>query len=109
MHHKVTERARKLRAQYALQAQSLRTRIELRINRIPTAIRKSKMGDLWQEHQLAIANASHSNRAEPSSGRTGTVAANISTDYTAPKRKGVAPRVQSKTTIAREKGIKRTR
>ncbi|KAL9137613.1 MAG: hypothetical protein Q9175_001164 [Cornicularia normoerica] len=42
----ITERARKLRAQYALQAQSLRTRIELRINRIPNSLRKANMGEL---------------------------------------------------------------
>ena len=46
----VTERARKLRAQYALQAQSLRTRIEMRINRIPSGLRKMKMGDLYEKH-----------------------------------------------------------
>ncbi|KAI4177928.1 MAG: hypothetical protein LQ343_000012 [Gyalolechia ehrenbergii] len=46
----VTERARKLRAQYALQAQSLRTRIELRVNRIPTAMRKAKMGELYEKY-----------------------------------------------------------
>jgi len=42
----VTERARKLRAQYALQAQSLRTRVELRVNRIPKNLRTAKIGDL---------------------------------------------------------------
>ncbi|MCJ1313492.1 hypothetical protein MMC25_007171 [Agyrium rufum] len=42
----ITKRARKLRAQYALQAQSLRTRVELRVNRIPTALRSERMGDL---------------------------------------------------------------
>ncbi|KAE8445901.1 hypothetical protein EG329_012680 [Mollisiaceae sp. DMI_Dod_QoI] len=42
----VTERARKLRAQYTMQAQQLRTRIEIRFNRIPAALRKAKMGDL---------------------------------------------------------------
>lgn len=42
----VTERARRLRAQYHLQAQGLRSRIEIRVNRIPTALRKMKMGDL---------------------------------------------------------------
>lgn len=46
----VTERARKLRAQYALQAQSLRTRIELRINRIPTSLRSEKMGELFTKY-----------------------------------------------------------
>ena len=47
----VTERARKLRAQYALQAQSLCTRIELRINRIPTSLRKANMGELFAKYQ----------------------------------------------------------
>ncbi|KAH8844845.1 hypothetical protein MCOR27_002106 [Pyricularia oryzae] len=42
----ITERARKLRAQYNLQAQGLRTRVEIRVNRIPMALRKAKMGDL---------------------------------------------------------------
>ncbi|KAI9052688.1 hypothetical protein LZ554_002966 [Drepanopeziza brunnea f. sp. 'monogermtubi'] len=42
----ITERARKLRAQYNLQAQGLRTRIEIRVNRIPMALRRAKMGDL---------------------------------------------------------------
>jgi hypothetical protein len=46
----VTERARKLRAQYALQAQSLKTRVELRINRIPTALRKLTMGELLAKY-----------------------------------------------------------
>ena len=47
----MTERARKLRAQYALQAHSLRTRIELRVNRIPTAVRKANMGDLFLKYE----------------------------------------------------------
>ncbi|POS87071.1 hypothetical protein EPUL_000427 [Erysiphe pulchra] len=42
----ITERARRLRAQYALQAQGLRTRVEIRINRIPVAVRRLRMGDL---------------------------------------------------------------
>ncbi|KUJ11359.1 uncharacterized protein LY89DRAFT_786968 [Mollisia scopiformis] len=42
----ITERARKLRAQYTMQAQQLKTRIEIRVNRIPVALRKAKMGDL---------------------------------------------------------------
>ncbi|TPX17467.1 uncharacterized protein E0L32_003110 [Thyridium curvatum] len=46
----VTERARKLRAQYNLQAQGLRTRIEIRVNRIPMALRKAKMGDLLDKY-----------------------------------------------------------
>ncbi|KAK2629487.1 hypothetical protein QTJ16_000307 [Diplocarpon rosae] len=43
----ITERARKLRAQYNLQAQGLKARIEIRVNRIPTALRRAKMGDLY--------------------------------------------------------------
>ncbi|KAI4089083.1 MAG: hypothetical protein LQ344_005654 [Seirophora lacunosa] len=50
----ITERARKLRAQYALQAQSLRTRIELRVNRIPTAMRKANMGELYDKYLESI-------------------------------------------------------
>ncbi|KAI2607640.1 Borealin N terminal-domain-containing protein [Hypoxylon fragiforme] len=42
----ITERARRLRAQYNIQAQQLRSRVEMRINRIPTALRKAKMGEL---------------------------------------------------------------
>ncbi|RYP04181.1 hypothetical protein DL765_010282 [Monosporascus sp. GIB2] len=42
----ITERARRLRAQYNIQAQQLRSRVEMRINRIPTTLRKTKMGEL---------------------------------------------------------------
>jgi hypothetical protein len=46
----VTERARKLRAQYALQANDLRARIERRVNRIPLSLRKANMGELLEKH-----------------------------------------------------------
>ncbi|KAK5174404.1 uncharacterized protein LTR77_001484 [Saxophila tyrrhenica] len=46
----ITERARKLRAQYAQQSQALRSRLEMRINRIPPGLRKRKMQDLLDEH-----------------------------------------------------------
>lgn len=49
-HVVVTERARKLRAQYALQAQGLRARLEMRVNRIPQALRKRNIQDLLDEH-----------------------------------------------------------
>ncbi|KAI7601317.1 hypothetical protein KC346_g12876, partial [Hortaea werneckii] len=45
-----TERARKLRAQYAMQAQGLRTRLEMRVNRIPQGLRKRNIQDLLDEH-----------------------------------------------------------
>ncbi|KAH8676329.1 Borealin N terminal-domain-containing protein [Xylariales sp. PMI_506] len=46
----LTERARRLRAQYNVQAQQLRSRVEMRVNRIPTALRKLKMGELLAKH-----------------------------------------------------------
>ncbi|KAI5304997.1 hypothetical protein KEM56_005534 [Ascosphaera pollenicola] len=46
----ITERARNLRVQYSLQATDLRSRIERRINRIPIALRKVKMGELMAKH-----------------------------------------------------------
>lgn len=38
-----------MRAQYHLQAQGLRSRVEIRVNRIPISLRKLKMGDLLQK------------------------------------------------------------
>jgi hypothetical protein len=49
----VTERARKLRAQYMMQAQGLRTRIEIRVNRIPMALRRANMGAIFSKHEEA--------------------------------------------------------
>ncbi|KAJ8610878.1 hypothetical protein MRB53_038266 [Persea americana] len=46
------ERARKLRAQYSLQAAGLRTRLELRVHRIPTALRKVTIGELLERYAL---------------------------------------------------------
>ncbi|KAK4231046.1 Borealin N terminal-domain-containing protein [Podospora fimiseda] len=46
----IAERARKLRSNYNIHAQSLRTRIEIRVNRIPMSLRKMKMGDLLQKY-----------------------------------------------------------
>ncbi|KAL1874001.1 hypothetical protein VTK73DRAFT_607 [Phialemonium thermophilum] len=46
----ITERARKLRAHYNIHAQSLRTRIEIRVNRVPASLRKVKMGDLLAKY-----------------------------------------------------------
>lgn len=46
----VTVRARRLRAQYGTQAEGLRTRVEFRVNRIPPALRKQKLGDLIKKY-----------------------------------------------------------
>ncbi|KAM0285024.1 hypothetical protein ACHAQH_001713 [Verticillium albo-atrum] len=53
-------RARRLRAQYHAQAQSLRSRVEMRVNRIPRSLLKSTMQDLItkcaeQQKKLAAA------------------------------------------------------
>ncbi|KAI1612141.1 Borealin N terminal-domain-containing protein [Exophiala viscosa] len=48
----ITERARQLRAGYALQCADLRARIERRVNRIPLAIRKMTMGELMEKHDV---------------------------------------------------------
>jgi hypothetical protein len=53
----VTERARKLRAHYALQVQDLRARIERRVNRIPVALRKATMGELLEKHNAIARTA----------------------------------------------------
>ncbi|KAJ5781345.1 Borealin-like N-terminal [Penicillium paradoxum] len=50
----ITERARKLRAQYALQANDLRARIERRVNRIPVSLRKANIGELLEKHNAAM-------------------------------------------------------
>jgi Nbl1 / Borealin N terminal len=48
----ITDRARGLRAHYALQCADLRARIERRINRIPMALRKANIGELLAKHNL---------------------------------------------------------
>ncbi|KAL2817433.1 hypothetical protein BDW59DRAFT_152628 [Aspergillus cavernicola] len=58
----ITERARKLRAQYALQAQDLRARIERRVNRIPVALRKANMGELLEKHNVSLRQRENSPR-----------------------------------------------
>ncbi|KAJ6172754.1 hypothetical protein N7470_001821 [Penicillium chermesinum] len=64
----ITERARKLRAQYALQANDLRSRIQRRVNRIPLSLRKANMGELFDKHNASHAqsqSASPSRKASP--------------------------------------------
>ncbi|KAB5536576.1 Borealin N terminal-domain-containing protein [Coniochaeta sp. 2T2.1] len=66
----VTERARRLRAQYNDYAQSLRNRVEMRVNKIPGALRKMKMGDLMakrlaEEQQKTAAPSANAARPPP--------------------------------------------
>ncbi|KAJ6014326.1 hypothetical protein N7540_008917 [Penicillium herquei] len=58
----ITERARKLRAQYSLQQHDLRSRLERRVNRIPRSLRKANMGELFEKHQAALAQANSPTR-----------------------------------------------
>lgn len=51
--YSVTERARRLRAKYALDAQSLRSRLERRIRAIPQSLRSAKIGDLVDKYEIA--------------------------------------------------------
>lgn len=97
----VTERARKLRAQYALQAQSLRTRVELRVNRIPKILRTAKMVDLLLKYAEAT--------------RQEEKAATKPTGQLAPSdtiRKGTTvnePKPVMPATATQQRGTKRTR
>ncbi|KAK3722208.1 hypothetical protein LTR37_002641 [Vermiconidia calcicola] len=75
----ITERARKLRAQYALQAQALRSRLEMRVNRIPQVLRKRKMQDLLDEH---------AERARPKPSAPLAVPEEQEAETTAPVKKG---------------------
>ncbi|KAH9891525.1 hypothetical protein F4778DRAFT_751975 [Xylariomycetidae sp. FL2044] len=45
----ITERARRLRAQYYMQAAQLRSRIQMRLYRVPTALRKMTIGELLEQ------------------------------------------------------------
>ncbi|KAJ5999707.1 hypothetical protein N7481_000116 [Penicillium waksmanii] len=76
----ITERARKLRSQYALQANDLRARIERRVNRIPISLRKANMGELYEKH-TSQNSTSPLRKPSPTKNR---VATNISVDPASP-------------------------
>ncbi|EER37041.1 conserved hypothetical protein [Histoplasma capsulatum H143] len=98
----VTERARKLRAHYALQAQDLRGRIERRINRIPTALRKEKMGDL-------LAKYSDPTRAVDAGQKSGSTKTSKSSSRAATgQAKNPADGHDAATTTRTTRGAKRT-
>ncbi|KIV92185.1 hypothetical protein PV10_06644 [Exophiala mesophila] len=61
----ITERARQLRAEYALQCADLRTRLERRVHRIPLSFRNMKMGELAAQHESAKAQASKHTSSPP--------------------------------------------
>ncbi|KAH8149585.1 uncharacterized protein LAJ45_06214 [Morchella importuna] len=53
----LTERAKKLRSQCAMQAQALKQRIEMRINRVPKKLWDVTMGELLAQHgPIAVAD-----------------------------------------------------
>lgn len=89
----VTERARKLRAQYVLQAQGLRTRMEIRIHRIPAGLRKVTMGELYEKQM---------EKAEPAQqkGKAAAIAAHQTldpTEYISPNKTRPSPSKTIKT------------
>ncbi|KAL4786233.1 Borealin N terminal-domain-containing protein [Aspergillus varians] len=84
----ITERARKLRAQYALQAQDLRARIERRVNRIPVALRKANMGELLEKHNASL--RAHLDNPSPRKYRSPTKGSRNCTAMSASGRKKAA-------------------
>ena len=94
----VTERARKLRAQYSLQAQSLRNRVERRINRIPLSLRKANMGELLLKYSENLKREQEKSKA-PVVSKKGAV----KRDPPKPAKADTLP------PPARTRGIKRTR
>ncbi|KAI9935026.1 hypothetical protein ASPWEDRAFT_44599 [Aspergillus wentii DTO 134E9] len=83
----ITERARKLRAQYALQANDLRARIERRVNRIPVALRKANMGELLEKHSNAsraqLENVSPKKHVHPTKGTRNITTISVDQDSSA--------------------------
>jgi hypothetical protein len=53
----VTERARRLRSEYGLQSQNLRSRLEMRINRIPRALRTANIEELVEKYSQSLEEA----------------------------------------------------
>ncbi|PGH13073.1 hypothetical protein AJ79_03910 [Helicocarpus griseus UAMH5409] len=96
----ITERARKLRAHYALQAQDLRGRIERRVNRIPMALRKANMGELLAKH-------SESNKADAAAKKPATNSKS-SKAPAASSTTGNSTRNNAASTTSRTRGAKRT-
>lgn len=101
-HLAVTERARKLRAQYALQAQSLRTRIELRVNRIPKSLRKANMGELLERY-IEMSQPKQKGAVDA------TKAVKSVNEPTAPQNRIVIPEDPESAPALRSRGTKRKR
>ncbi|QDS68375.1 hypothetical protein FKW77_010742 [Venturia effusa] len=93
----ITERARKLRAQYALHAQGLRSRIEMRKNRVPKQLRTINIAGLIEQY---------SEHLDPPSKRPPPIPQSITTTSKTAQRARPVPVQQSNS--ARERGTKRT-
>ncbi|KAF5674019.1 nbl1 borealin [Fusarium heterosporum] len=94
MQLEITERARRLRAQYNYMATTVRSRIEMRLNRVPMSMRNVKMGDLLQkcldqEQQRAARSAA---LTKPTTIRRGT----SPTKQNRPVTQGLKPPAQQK-------------
>ncbi|RMJ23168.1 hypothetical protein PHISP_05960 [Aspergillus sp. HF37] len=97
----ITERARKLRAQYALQANDLRARIERRVNRVPVALRHADVGELLEKHKAEETqkqqrkNASRKPAQPAKAGRSVTANADPKTHHPSPTAKSRRTKKQS--------------
>ncbi|KAK2748435.1 hypothetical protein FQN55_004373 [Onygenales sp. PD_40] len=97
----ITERARRLRAQYALQAQDLRARIERRVNRIPMALRKANMGDLLAKYSESNKTNEAAKKSTTSKSSKGKAPASTNTGSTLSGNRNAA-------STTRTRGAKRT-
>ncbi|TLD25865.1 hypothetical protein E2P81_ATG09522 [Venturia nashicola] len=93
----ITERARKLRAQCALHAQGLRSRLEMRINRVPKQLRTTNIAELIDQY---------SEHLEPLSKRPLPIPqANAASSKAA---QNARPQPAQRSSSARPRGTKRT-
>ncbi|KAL7275129.1 hypothetical protein RUND412_001948 [Rhizina undulata] len=65
----ISERVRRLRAQYTAQARALRQRIEMRINRVPKKLWDVKMGELLEQSTMPKSTSALTSRLHPGGAR----------------------------------------
>lgn len=104
----VTERARKLRAQYALQAQSLRTRLELRVNRIPMSLREANMGDLLAKY-MESARQGHEAKSTTTTGKAVKSTKSKAAPRNIPPVKAIVQEQKVAAVVHPVRGLKRNR
>ncbi|OCK75940.1 hypothetical protein K432DRAFT_385812 [Lepidopterella palustris CBS 459.81] len=93
----ITERARKLRATYNIHTQSLRSRLEIRVNRIPQALRSAGIMDLLEKYSE---QATLTKPAAPVANKAAVPATKTITVHN--------PESNESTSSARPRGVKRS-